>query len=1114
MTSLVQLTQLPDDSTYTEHEKNIVSKWIKIDLYEQMTEKKDETQKIIIMDGPPFVSGSLHPGHITVSSIKSAIFNYKSMKGFNASFKMGYDCHGLPIENLVCKENNITSLNEIHAMGLEKFNKICDETIQKYSKSWTPLFQHIGRLADFGNQDGDRSSQNGLMGENVYMTRDLKFMESCIWIFNKLWKDGHVYKGNKVMAYSYACQTPLSNFEASQNYKEIETKSIYVAFKTHSGEHLVAWTTTPWTLPCNMGLCINSAIDYVKVIKIDDPNKQVYILSKKSADSLFGKEKYTIIEELKGKALVGVKYYPIFPYIDNIDNINDMNDEINSGLDPKPCREYQVWEDGYVKDEETGTGIVHLAPAFGEDDFRVLNINAIVNNINISKYCPLDADGKYTSIIADYQGKLVFDCDDLIRSHLKSRGILLKTQLIKHQYPHCYRTDTPLIYRTTESYFIKVSEMRDNLVRLNKTINWYPKNIGENRFHNWLSSTKDWAVSRYRFYGTPIPVWESDDGDSICIGSIEELALFANIPKESITNLHPEFINHIIINKNGKTYKRNSAIFDCWFESGAVPFAQIHYPFDEKAARELESREYLSDFICEGMDQTRGWFYTLLVLSSAILNKAPFKNVMCTGMVLDSDGNKYSKRSGNYQDPSIIIHKYGADYIRTYFIHSPLIHAEPLKFDEEMIKKLKQKFIPYINGVKFWLEHAMNYQRKGFHVAMLNANVLGDNIMDHWILNRINEIIKSVNLDMEQYALGSAIDTLINFIDDLTNWYIKFNRDRLKGHEGNQDWGQSISILHHVLMIYCRLWVPFTPFISEHIFQHLKVCSTEYMTFQSVLLTSYPEHSTDYKDTSFMKDLQKICQIVRNLRDKTKNHSRAVIPLKSITIYHDNITYLKTLEKNINVIQGELNCNEFKFEKLGNNIKIKATVDRKNIGQHFKGHAKTVVNHIENWSDDDMLNIYCCNGLSHNIVLDGINHSLDNRFYKLYPVPKNTNNSMTTIDDDIMISIDDTYDDEINYQYQLKRLHSLVQLSRKEMGLRPWNSISVVIDNDYANDKTKDDLHKILTNTDIHIGIYEECDKTTGISETPIHILMTNQFIWEHFDKTCVNGYMSVYAKK
>ena len=1091
----LQLRQLPEDPSYIGHEEALVKIWnanteTKQDLYSQMIAKNRGNAEYVFMDGPPFVSGNLHPGHVAVGSAKSAVHIYKIMKGMMCVVKLGYDCHGLPAVNKAASENNLDTLEKIKTVGLANFNQMCEQMIFKYSKSWTPLIQRLGRFADF---------------DDVYMTRDLPFMETCIWIFDQLWKKGLVYKGNKVMAYSYGNHTPLSNFEASQNYQEKESKSIYVRFEAEprqnsSKEYFVAWTTTPWTLPLNLALCVNADVDYVRVKVDDDPN--VYILGRKCLYNLYSKkQKITILETFKGSDLIGIRYKPMFPFTLTIDQ----------GLDIK--REYKIVADNYVSEGDIGSAIVHLAPAFGEDDFRVCAMNGLIDNMTVSNYCPLDDGGKYTDVIEPYKGLVVFESEDGIRAHLKKTGDLLKIQLYKHNYPYCWRTETPLIYRTTPSYYIRVTALKDRLIELNKMVRWHPKEVGENRFHQWLNGIKDWAVSRSTSYATPIMLWVSEDGsDTLCVGSIQELE---SLTGQTITNLHPEYVNDLVIEKNGMVYRRIPDTFDCWFESGAVPMAQLHYPFDPES-KVLDSREFLSDFICEGMDQTRGWFYTLMVLSGAIFDRPPYRDVMCTGMILDKEGRKFSKKLGNFVDPQVSINQFGSDVIRTYFINSPVLSADCLKFNEEFIGRLKRRFTPYINGVKFWIEHTLNYLKhnpvQNFKIEDIDRSDNYSefaNLFDRWILMKTDMLVKNVTERLEGFQLSAAVDHLLDFIEQLTNWYIKFNRDRLKGLESQKDWSDSIRVLYSVLMTYCRLWAPFTPFLSEHIYQHLRCCSVKFSAIGSVMLTDYPvtadtHFGTDQNTLVMFTDIQRVCSMVRAMRDTTPNHSKMVVGLRSCTIYHDDEKYLNILKQNLDLVQSELNCNEFIFEKLHENVSIRVEPDRKAIGSFFRKEAQHVIKLIETQTEEFMGKVY--DGTeTFSYKSDQYDEVMDQRFYRLSRTPKSTidkDNFLCKIDKDLMVGIDHTYDLQIHTAYQMKRLHSAVQNARKAMSLRPWNKITVILDDVYATETVKNDLHDSLTNAVVITADFNDNQSPVpqGLQESDIHLIYYDDFCWETFD--------------
>jgi len=1032
---------------YYKHEANVISAWFDDSkpLYKKILDAHKDAPEFVFMDGPPFVSGNLHIGHLAVSYIKSSVLIYKIAQGYKCKYKLGYDTHGLPIEMLVSKENDLKN-EQIRSMGLEQFNKLCDMTVTKYANMWTPIFKSIGRLADFND---------------VYMTRDLEFMESCIWAFKQLWDKGLVYKAQKIMAYSYGCQTPLSNFEVSQGYIDVEAKTVFVGFELDESNdtssiyktYLVAWTTMPWTLVANLGICVGDDIDYVEITITKEAlslNAPHYVVGKHSANAVFGKGKYTVLREYKGCELVGVHYKPIFPYMDNVD--------VERGI----TRKYKVVSDSYVKVDDVGTSIVHLAPGFGEDDFRICSYNNIVDNVSVINYCPVDTKGCFTGAVLKYKDRLVFDTNDNIIDELKSRGILMRTLMYAHKYPHCYRTDTPLIYRCMDSFYIKVTELKDRMIELNNQVNWFPSEMGTGRFGNWLETTKDWPVSRFRFYGTPIPVWIADDGEMICIGSIKELIEETGV--KDVQNLHPEFVNKMTITKNGKIFRRTPDILDCWFESGAASFAQHHFPFSGIKIQQ-------PDLIIEGIDQTRGWFYTLMVLSVAIFDSIPYKNVMCVGLVLDQDGNKISKRNGNFVDPNILIEKYGRDLLRLYLIKSPLIHGDPLKFDEESLNKLQGRLIPFINAVKFWIDHTTNYQHEvlggkniEMYVLTLNDVVDGGNLMDVWLLEKIVVMGNAVNDFMGKYELAQAVETLLDFIDDLTNWYIKLNRSRLRGLNGNEEWHRSIHVLYSAIMQYSIMSAPFMPFLCEHIFSRVKVVDSKFSSLESILFCEYPKNSTFVSKSTAMEMIQKVCRLVRYARSKSSKHKQQVIPLDCCTVYHSNSELLEEIKTNISIVQGELNVMNVLFRDIAQNVEYKIIPNYQAIAENYPDRAmlKRVREMLSKLNSDQIESVFkgnalCCEENEINPVC-----------YTIQRIPKNMAlNEVGLIDRELMVSIDQTYNETIHHKFTVRYIHSVIQDMRKNNKIRPWNNIVVYIENTYVDQAIVTDLEGMLTNATI-----------------------------------------------
>lgn len=925
-----------------------------------------------------------------------------------------HNCHGLPIEMVANKELSINTRKDVLDFGVENYNQYCKDMITRYSGAWTPIYERIGRWADF---------------TDTYKTMDTNFMESVWWTFKQMWDKNLVYKGYRVMPFSTKCSTALSNFEASQNYKQIDTKSIYVMFPVQDMENtfIVAWTTTPWTLPSNIALCVNPDTEYIIGKTKDNKN---FIISKNCKNITL-----TEVQTFrKGKEMVGMKYKPVFNYFENI-----------------TPRAHQIVADNYVLDDGTGTGIVHIAPAFGEDDYRVCIENDIITDIG--RICPIDDDGNYTHIITDFYNIKVLEADELIINNLKEKKLIVKQQTYNHSYPFCYRTDTPLIYKAVSGFFIKVTELKDKLIENNDKVTWIPENIGSGRFKQWLSNVKDWNVSRNRFFGTPLPVWISEDEEEmICVGSIDELVEMTGI--ERPTDLHLENINKIMIpSKMGKgMLKPVGLVFDCWFESGAVPIAQLHYPFENKEI--LDSKEYLSDFIAEGLDQTRGWFYTLMVISTAIFNKPAFKTVMCTGLILDEKGVKFSKKYGNFKDPMELLNKYGADVMRLYLENSPTIKAEPLLFTEANIDKLKNRLGPWIQGTRFFIEHCTNYLLKGNEFNH-NAYKTSPHIMDKWIVSLVGSLINKVHKCMDNYQLDTAIHYMINFIDDLANWYIKLNRDRIKGLEGSENARDSLSTLLHVLVSYTITISNFTPYISEYLYDHLKPILRE--TQESVHLlplvnTKNGDFDINLEVEEKFRMIQNIANMIRQLRCKTTTHTSLKVPIKGITIYHGDKKCLDMIKDLEFVLSDEINFNilEFGYKLLKDDATYKVIPNNKALGQKYKGEASNIKKALENVNRQVLINFY--EGITDNVCVYVNKGGLINE----YPLTKDeitieaemiiTDPTLLSISNDgFTVNVDITYNELVHNKGQVRKFTGFIQNFRKISGLHPWNPIVIKV---------------------------------------------------------------------
>jgi isoleucyl-tRNA synthetase len=868
---------------------------------------------------------------------------------------------------------------------------------------------------------------------------DTNFMETCWYIFSQLYNKGLVYKAFKVMPYSYKLETSLSNFEAGENYKSIKTKSVYVAFelKNTPNVFIVAWTTTHFSLPSNLALCVNPDMRYVLC---RDENNKSYIVGENSVNNL--NKKFVSVEFYAvGKDMKYLEYKPLFNYIN--------------------YSYHKVLVDDYVKDSPiNGTGIVHLAPSLGEDDCRVCVDAGVISPKNLDQVCPIDSTCRYTSIMKDLAGILVFDATEILINKLKQNGSLLRIQQIEHDYPHCPRSHTPLMYRALPSWFIDVPKIKSRMMELNKEIYWSQQNIGSGRFHNWLAQARPWAVSRNRFFGTPLPIWKSnDDTEIVIISSIDELMEYEWVlynkedKKERPKDLHIDFISKIQLysKTTNNILKLDMSVFDCWFESGCVPYGQLHWPFENKDF--FNNRTYLADFCDESLDQVRGWFYTLLVISTAISDKPPFKNVICNGIILDNQGNKFSKSAGNAPNSLDLLKTYGADIIRLYLVGSPVVKAEPLFFNTKFLSNMKQQIIPYYNSVKFFLENYITVQKNGENLKILyldeqNVETLNNiTIMDKWILEKVCILKKEVEFHMDKYHPDTAIKNIIDFVEDLTNWYVKFNRSRIKGIFGKDELITSMSTLFTVLIDYMLITAPFTPFFSEMAYMYMKPLLPQNMQTFSIHALKYPNHNMYYNMTQSFSRLQKVSRLIRQLRESSEKHTSFNIPIKSCVIYHHNQEYLNDIKQLIDLIQDGLNCLDFQYKLISDDlINYTTKVNMKSIGQKFKKDGKEVKLLIESLSQSVLKNFYdkiinqiditLCNGQSISVTT--------NDFEVL--ITKNlelSQNMKYAEGESLLLCCDLTYDVEIHTYGQIRKFCSLIQNMRKTMGLKKWNTILI-----------------------------------------------------------------------
>lgn len=799
------LREVPERVSFPEEERKVCDFWDSIDAFKTSLEMNKDKPLFTFYDGPPFATGTPHYGHLLAGTIKDVVTRYAHQTGHSVERKWGWDCHGLPIEYEIDKKLGITGRADVLKMGIANYNAECRAIVTRYVGEWKRVVRRMGRWIDM---------------ENDYKTLDPEFMESEWWVFKQLFDKGLVYRGFKVMPYSTTLSTTLSNFEAGQNYKQVEDPAITVSFPCIEmpGVEFLAWTTTPWTLPSNLALCVNPKMIYVKVR--DTKSGKQYLLMKARLDAVFPKVKPEIVEEMEGETLVGKTYEPLFPYFAHFGS---------SGS-------FRIVSDSYVQDD-AGTGIVHQAPAFGEDDNRVCLKHGIIQKDG-NPLCPIDADGRFTAEVPDFEGVYVKTADKGLIAAIKAKGRMFNNATIGHQYPFCWRSDTPLIYKTVPSWFVRVESIRDKIMENNAKTHWVPDFVKEKRFHNWLADARDWAVSRSRFWGTPLPLWVSEDFEEIvCVGSIQELFELSGV---KVTDLHREFIDPITIpSKKGKgTLRRVDDVFDCWFESGSMPYAQQHYPFENQ---DKFTNGFPADFIAEGLDQTRGWFYTLMVLSTALFDKPAFKNLICNGIILAEDGKKMSKRLKNYPDPEDVMNRHGADAMRLYLISSPAVRAENLRFTETGVSDMvKDIFLPFFNAYRFFVQTVKGL-KVPFISSVSNGYVQSPNLLDQWIQASMAGLLSFVRKEMSAYRLYTVVPRLLAFMDDLTNWHLRMSRNRCKGKDGQESQLVVLSVVYEILTVLCAALAPFVPFISDQIYQNLRLLDPSRFPHACVHFLPYPQ---------------------------------------------------------------------------------------------------------------------------------------------------------------------------------------------------------------------------------------------------------------------------------
>lgn len=975
---------------FVEREKEIEKFWEEHDIFKKQVHQHEDADVFTFYDGPPTANGKPHIGHVLTRVIKDMIPRYQAMKGHKTIRKAGWDTHGLPVELEVEKLLGINGKEQIEEYGIEPFVEKCKESVWKYESMWEEFSKAVGYWADM---------------KDPYVTYHNDYIESVWWALKEIWNKGLLYKGHKIVPYCPRCGTPLSSHEVAQGYKDVKEKSAFVRFKAKGEDaYFLAWTTTPWTLPSNLALCVNPEITYVKVKQGD----YTYYMAKELCEKVLG-EDYTILEEMPGKSLEYKEYEPLYPYA-----LNKLNGK----------KAFIVTCDDYVTTTD-GSGIVHMAPAFGEDDSRVCR------EYGIAFVQFVDAKGCMTAD-TDWPGVFVKKVDPKILKDLEEKGLLFSAPNFEHSYPHCWRCDTPLLYYARETWFIRMTAVRDKLIANNKTINWIPESIGKGRFGDWLEHVQDWGLSRNRYWGTPLNIWECECGHQHAIGSIEELKSMSDNCPDDI-ELHRPFIDAVTIKcpHCGKEMHRVPEVIDCWFDSGSMPFAQWHYPFENK---ELFEEQFPADFISEAVDQTRGWFYSLIAISTLLFDKAPYKNVIVLGHVLDAQGRKMSKSKGNAVEPMKALAQHGADAIRWYFYENSAPWL-PNRFHDAAVQEGQRKFMGTLwNTYAFFVLYA-NIDK--FDVSKYSLEYDKLSVLDKWCLSRLNTLIKTVDEDLNSYKITEAAKALQEFVDELSNWYVRRSRDRFWAKETDQNKINAYMTLYTVLTTVIKLAAPMIPFMTEAIYQNL-VLNSEKDAPESVHLCAYPVANEVFIDSELEKTMDLVLKAVvlgRAARNEANIKNRQPIALMYVKApFELNEFYTKIVEEELNVKKVEFKDNMDEY--LNYEIKPQFKVLGPKYGKQMKEIAAALAK---------------VDGQKAKVELEATKTlKLELSSGEITLVPEDLDVKMTQTegfaaqrDGDVTIAISTVLTDELIEEGFVREIISKVQTMRKENGFEVTDRITI-----------------------------------------------------------------------
>ncbi len=984
-------------------DERILSFWESIDAFARSVEMRPIDREYTFYDGPPFATGSPHYGHILQGVVKDIVPRYWTMRGYRVERRFGWDTHGLPVEMEIQKQLGVSGPREIEEYGVAAFNEACRAAVQNITGEWQEITTRIGRWVDF---------------DNDYKTMDIEFMESVWWGLKQLWDKGYVYRAFKVMPYSWGATTPISNFEVNLGgYREVDDPSITVRLRVEAdhgpvveGDYLLIWTTTPWTLPSNLGVAVGEGINYARVA--DDGNH--YWIAEDRLASVWP-DQPMVVESARGTDLLGTVYEPAFDYF--------------AALRSEGA--FEVIASDSVTTEE-GTGLVHMAPAFGEDDFNTFRDQGISAFVD-----PVDREALFTEQVPDVAGVHVKDADDRLIELLRERGALVKSERITHAYPFCWRTDTPLIYKAIPTWFVAVEQFKQRMVDLNERIRWVPDYVGDRRFGNWLEDAKDYAISRNRYWGTTIPIWLCDGCDQKeCFGSRAELQARSGV---LLDDLHKHFADEVTFpcSECEGTMRRTPEVLDTWFDSGSMPFAQVNYPFSNQDRFE---RNYPADFIAEGLDQTRGWFYTLLILSTAIFDEAPFDNCVVTGMILAEDGRKMSKSLKNYPDPSHVLDEFGADALRAYLIDSPVVRADPLRFSETGVRDVvRSVLLPLWNAYSFFTTYAEADRITA--ADLVSAPPVADRPeIDRWILSVLQSLIRDVNEEMEAYRLYSFIPPVIGFVEHLTNWYIRRSRRRFWSHRGGGDEGDKLAAfatLHEVLVTFAIVAAPVLPFVTEELYQNL-ARPLDAEGPQSVHLCDYPVADAlmiDEPLENAMASVRSVVNLGRGLRKRSELRVRQ--PLPRVTVVTRDSDVVSAISTHRDLIAEELNVRDLEVHADEEGIvDLAAKANFRALGPRLGKRMREVATGIEAMSHEDVAALL--NGDTKTLAGEDI--TVDDVVVSRTPRA----GTVVATDGPMSVALDTEISEDLRIEGLARELINRIQALRRTSGLNVTDRINVI----------------------------------------------------------------------